>query len=129
MIDNVFDSIVKPVISFLEKHSPFIMGVIINIVVIMAVNQLIDALEAKLTSRLREKHSDSSLVNLLPILIKVLKAYLKLWANINLLIPFQLILGKHRLEMVFLKIFYYMLFSFLLRNQLIQLNYFCLFYM
>ena len=31
-------------------------------------------MELKITSKLREKHSDSSLVNLLPILIKVLKA-------------------------------------------------------
>ena len=31
MIDNAFDMIVKPVIHFLEKHSPFIMGVIINV--------------------------------------------------------------------------------------------------
>ena len=74
MIDDVFNMIVKPIFGFLEKHSPFIIGVIINVVIIIAINKIIDTLEVKITSKLREKHSDSSLVNLLPILIKVLKA-------------------------------------------------------
>ena len=74
MIDNIFEVVIKPVIGFLEKHSPFIIGVIINIILIAAINKIINALEVKITTKLREKHSDSSLVNLLPILIKVLKA-------------------------------------------------------
>jgi len=74
MIDDAFNMIVKPIFGFLEKHSPFIIGVIINVVIIIAINKIIDTLELKITSKLREKHSDSSLVNLLPILIKVLKA-------------------------------------------------------
>ena len=74
MIDDTFNMIVKPIFGFLEKHSPFIIGVIINVVIIIAINKIIDTLELKITSKLREKHSDSSLVNLLPILIKVLKA-------------------------------------------------------
>lgn len=74
MIDDAFNMIVKPIFGFLEKHSPFIIGVIINVVIIIAINKIIDALELKITNKLREKHSDSSLVNLLPILIKVLKA-------------------------------------------------------
>ena len=74
MVDDAFNMIVKPIFGFLEKHSPFIIGVIINIIIIIALNKIIDTLEFKITSKLREKHSDSSLVNLLPILIKVLKA-------------------------------------------------------
>lgn len=74
MIDDAFNMIVKPIFGFLEKHSPFIIGVIINVVIIITINKIIDTLELKITSKLREKHSDSSLVNLLPILIKVLKA-------------------------------------------------------
>lgn len=74
MIDDIFNMVVKPFLSFLEKHSPFIIGVIINIVLIVVINKVIDTLEARLTGKLRERHSDSSLVNLLPILIKVLKA-------------------------------------------------------
>ena len=74
MIDNAIDMIVKPIIGFLGKHSPFIIGVIINVVIIMAINKIIDALELRLTNKLREKHSNSALVNMLPILIKVIKA-------------------------------------------------------
>ena len=74
MIDDAFNMIVRPIFGFLEKHSPFIIGVIINVVIIITINKIIDTLELKITSKLREKHSDSSLVNLLPILIKVLKA-------------------------------------------------------
>ena len=74
MIDDAYNMVLKPIIHFLEKHSPFIIGVIINIVIIMFINKVIDALEVKLATKLREKHSDSSLVNLLPILVKVLKA-------------------------------------------------------
>ena len=74
MIDNAIDMIVKPIIGFLGKHSPFIIGVIINVVIIMAINKIIDALQLRLTSKLREKHSNSALVNMLPILIKVIKA-------------------------------------------------------
>ncbi len=73
MIDDAFNMIVKPIFGFLEKHSPFIFGVIINIIIIVAINKLIDTFEVKISTKLREKHSDSSLVNLLPILIKVLK--------------------------------------------------------
>jgi len=74
MIDDAFNMIVKPVFGFLEKHSPFIFGVIINIIVIIAINKIIDTLENKITAKLREKRSDSSIVNLLPVLIRVLKA-------------------------------------------------------
>jgi len=74
MIDDTFNMIVKPILQFLAKHSPFIIGIILNIVLIIAINKIIDTLEVKITTKLREKHSDSSLVNLLPILIKVLKA-------------------------------------------------------
>ena len=74
MIDDAYNMVIKPILHFLEKHSPFIIGVIINIVLIIIINKIINTLESKLTTKLREKHSDSSLVNLLPILIKVLKA-------------------------------------------------------
>ena len=74
MIDDAFNMIIKPIFGFLEKHSPFIFGVIINIIIIIAINKIIDTLEAKITTKLRERHSDSSIVNLLPVLIRVLKA-------------------------------------------------------
>ena len=74
MIDDAYNMILKPIVMFLGKHAPFIMGVIINVVLIMVINKVINIFEMKLSSKLREKHSDSTLVNLLPVLIKVLKA-------------------------------------------------------
>ena len=74
MIDISFENAVKPILMFFVKHAPFIFGVIINLILIMIINKIINVFEAKLTTKLREKHSDSTLLNLLPILVKVLKA-------------------------------------------------------
>lgn len=74
MIDDIFNMLVKPIFGFLGKHAPFFLGVIINFVLIIAINKVINIFEIKISSKLREKHSDSTLVNLLPVLIKVLKA-------------------------------------------------------
>ena len=74
MIDDVFNTIVKPVMKFLADHSPFIFGVIINIFIIIAVSKLIDAFEVKIESKLRQRTSDSALLNMMPILMKILKA-------------------------------------------------------
>ena len=74
MIIDIFDAIIKPILKFLGQHSPFIFGVIINIVIIAAINKLIDAFEIKLYSKMRSKNSDSPLLNLMPVLTKVAKA-------------------------------------------------------
>ena len=74
MIEINFENAVKPILMFFVKHAPFIFGIIINLVIIMVINKVINVFEAKLTARLKEKHSDSTLLNLLPILVKVLKA-------------------------------------------------------
>lgn len=74
MIDHAYDIIVKPVLKFLGVHSPFIMGVIINIAIIVVVSKLIDAFEVKVTNKLRQKNSDSPLFNLLPVLTKIVKS-------------------------------------------------------
>ena len=74
MIDITFENAVKPIFMFFVKHAPFIFGVIINLVLIMIINKVINIFEAKLTARLKEKRSDSTLLNLLPILTKVIKA-------------------------------------------------------
>jgi len=74
MIENVFNMIVKPILEFLGKHSPFIMGIIINVILIIAINKLINAFGAKLSEKLREKNSSSPLLNLMPILTKIIKS-------------------------------------------------------
>ena len=73
MIDNIFDGIVKPVAMFFGKHSPFIMGVIINIVIISLFCKLVDTFEIKLERKLKDKNSDSPLLNLMPVLTKIVK--------------------------------------------------------
>ena len=74
MVDISFENVVKSIFMFFVKHAPFIFGVIINLVLIMVINKIINVFEAKLTEKLKEKHSDSTLLNLLPVLTKVLKA-------------------------------------------------------
>ena len=74
MIDNIFDKVIKPIFSFFVEHSGFIFGVIINIILISVICKLIDAFEIKLINRLRQKNSDSPLLNLTPILTRIAKA-------------------------------------------------------
>lgn len=74
MIDKAFEMIIKPIFAFLQHHSPFIFGVIINIAIIIGFCKIIDALEAKMSSKLKEKNSESPLLNLMPILTKIVKS-------------------------------------------------------
>ena len=74
MINDLFEMIVKPIAIFLGKHSPFILGVIINIALIMAISKIIDAFEIKIESKLKDRNTDSPLLNLMPVLVKVIKA-------------------------------------------------------
>lgn len=74
MFDKIFDMIVKPVLKFFGVHAPFILGVIINIILIMVVSKLINAFGKKLATKLREKNSNSPLLNLMPVLTKIIKA-------------------------------------------------------
>ncbi len=73
MIDKTLNVIVKPVLKFLGVHSPFIVGVIVNIALIMGASKLLDAFEIKLVNRLKERNSDSPLLNLMPVLTKIAK--------------------------------------------------------
>ena len=74
MIDLIHNTIIKPVLKFLGIHSPFIIGVIVNVTIIIVLNKLINAFAAKLEQRMREKNSDSPLFNLMPVLTKVIKS-------------------------------------------------------
>lgn len=70
MIDIVFEPFVK----FFGAHSKFIIGVIVNLILIWAACKIIDVSNYKLETRLRNKNSDSPLLNLMPVLNKILKA-------------------------------------------------------
>ena len=74
MIETAYNVIIKPIAMFLAKHSPLILGIIANTAVVIIICKLIDAFEIKLENRIKDKNSDSPLLNLMPILVKVLKA-------------------------------------------------------
>ena len=61
------------VFNFLVKHADFIIGIIINLILIYVFCKLADAFNNKLEKNLFEKHPDSPLVNLMPILTRVAK--------------------------------------------------------
>lgn len=61
------------VIDFFVKHADFIFGIIINLILINVFCKLADAFNSKLEKQLQEKHPDSPLLNLMPIIAKVAK--------------------------------------------------------
>ena len=68
------DFIVKPIFSFLGIHAKFIIGVLVNIVLIWAVCKVIDVFTKRIELRLRSKNTDSPLLNLMPVLGKIIKS-------------------------------------------------------
>ena len=74
MIDKAYNAVSGQVLNFMENHLPFISGIIINLVVIIIVCKIIDAFGLKLSNNLKEKHSDSPLLNLMPVLNKIVKS-------------------------------------------------------
>lgn len=70
MIEQILAGIGK----FLMTHSKFIIGVLVNVVIICVFCKLADAFNSKLESRLRKKSPDSPLVNLMPVLTRIAKA-------------------------------------------------------
>ena len=73
MIDLVYDKVFQPVVTFFIHHSKFILGVIINVVLIAVASKLVETFEAKIVCRLRSKNSDSPLLNLMPVLANLVK--------------------------------------------------------
>ncbi len=70
MIEQIFAEIGK----FFMTHSKFLIGVLVNVVIIYVFCKLADAFNSKLESRLRKKSPDSPLVNLMPVLTRIAKA-------------------------------------------------------
>lgn len=68
------DFIVKPIFSFLGVHAKFIIGVLVNVVLIWAVCKVIDVFTKRIELRLRSKNTDSPLLNLMPVLGKIIKS-------------------------------------------------------
>ena len=64
----------EDIIHFFKHHSPFIIGIIVNIIIIYVFCKVMDIFTRKLEKKLREKNSDSPLLNLMPILSKIIKS-------------------------------------------------------
>ena len=60
--------------NFFLHHSGLIFGVLINIVIIYAFCKGMDIFTSKLEDKLKNKNSDSPLLNLMPVLSKIIKS-------------------------------------------------------
>ena len=60
-------------VKFLVKHSDFIFGIIINLTLIFVFCKIADKFNTKLEKRLHTKHPESPLINLMPILTRIVK--------------------------------------------------------
>jgi len=67
------DVILNDLTKFFLKHVDFIIGVIVNIILIYAFCKLTDLLHRKIENNLKMKNTDSPLLNLLPILTRITK--------------------------------------------------------
>ncbi|MCQ2744197.1 MAG: mechanosensitive ion channel family protein [bacterium] len=74
MNSAIFLKIFEEIGKFFIKHSPFIFGVIINIVIIYGLCRALDIFTNKIELKLKQKNSDSPLLNLMPILSKIVKS-------------------------------------------------------
>ncbi len=70
----MIDAVISEVGKFLAAHSRFIIGVIVNVIIIYVFNRVTDTFTAKFERRLREKNPDSPLLNLMPVLTRIFKA-------------------------------------------------------
>ena len=73
-MDEIISKVIMPVVNFLGHHMPFIIGVIVNLLLISFACKLIDIFLGKLERGLIAKNSDTPLINLMPIFNKLLKA-------------------------------------------------------
>ena len=71
---NIGVKMFEDLVNFFKHHSPFVMGIIVNIIIIYVFCKVMDIFTSKLEAKLKNKHSDSPLLNLMPILSKIIKS-------------------------------------------------------
>lgn len=69
----MLEQILATVCNFFATHSKLILGIVVNLTLIYVFCKIADAFNNKLEKRLLEKHPDSPLVNLMPIITKIAK--------------------------------------------------------
>ena len=70
----MIDAVAGAVIKFAETHAKFIIGVIVNVILIWGFCKLTDVFGRNIVNRLRMRNSDSPLLNLMPVLNRIVKA-------------------------------------------------------
>lgn len=61
-------------LGFIKLHADFIIGIIINAIIIYVFLRITDTFTAKFEKRLRDRNPDSPLLNLMPVLTRIFKA-------------------------------------------------------
>ena len=74
MEGNIVLKILEEIGAFFIKHAPFMFGVLINIVLIYGFCKIMDVFTSRLENKMRTKNSDSPLLNLMPVLSKIIKS-------------------------------------------------------
>lgn len=69
----MFEQLLTETTRFFAAHAKFIIGAIVNLIIIYVFCKLTDAFNNKLEKQLLTKHPDSALVNLMPILTRIAK--------------------------------------------------------
>ena len=69
----MIDSLFEPIVKFVGTHMKFIIGVLVNIVLIWGVCKIIDIFTHRIESKLRCRNTDSPLLNLMPVLSRIFK--------------------------------------------------------
>lgn len=70
----MINAVAGAVIKFAETHAKFIIGVIVNVILIWGFCKLTDVFGRNIVNRLRMRNSDSPLLNLMPVLNRIIKA-------------------------------------------------------
>ena len=70
----MINAVAGAVIKFAETHAKFIIGVIVNVILIWGFCKLTDVFGRNIANRLRMRNSDSPLLNLMPVLNRIIKA-------------------------------------------------------
>ena len=107
----MINAVAGAVIKFAETHAKFIIGVIVNVILIWGFCKLTDVFGRNIVNRLRMRNSDSPLLNLMPVLNRIIKVrqlpklvFLLILRNHGLLLV--LIHGQYQQELLVLERLY-----------------------
>lgn len=71
---SIITKFIEGIGKFFIKHSGLIFGIIVNLTIIYLSCKILDIFTTKIENRLKQKNSDSPLLNLMPVLSKIIKS-------------------------------------------------------